>query len=99
MPNNEINLNIICKSTDKNGYKTWSALKRSSSNMKSGVGYAEIIYSTLPHKELWIGTKCTYAKNYLEDVNFTMQKCFVSDWLYKKISATSWKLKINLGKK
>ena len=52
MPSNEINLNIMCESTDKNGYKTWSALKRSSSNMKSGVGYAEIIYSTLPHKEL-----------------------------------------------
>ena len=84
LPNNEINLNIMCESTDKNGYKTWSVLKRSSSNMKSGVGYAEIIDSTVPHKELWIGTKCTYATNYLEDVNFTMQKCSVSDKLYKK---------------
>ena len=84
MPSNEISLNIMCESTDKNGYKTWSVLKRSSSNMESGVGYAEIIDSTVPHKELWIGTKCTYATNYLKDVNFTMQKCSVSNKLYKK---------------
>ena len=84
MPSNEISLNIMCESTDKNGYKTWSVLKRSSSNMESGVGYAEIVDSTVPHKELWIGTKCTYATNYLEDVNFTMQKCTVSDKLYEK---------------
>ena len=84
MPNNEINLNIMCESTDKNDYKTWSVLKRSGSNMESGVGYAEIIDSTLPHKELWIGTRCTYATNYLKNVNFTIQKCSVSDELYKK---------------
>ena len=84
MPSYEINLNIMCEFTDKNGYKTWSVLKRSSSNMESGVGYAEIIDSTVPHKELWIGTKCTYATNYLEDVNFTIQKCTVSDKLYEK---------------
>ena len=40
--------------------------------MESGVGYAEIVDSTVPHKELWIGTKCTYATNYLDDVNFTI---------------------------
>ena len=84
MPSNEISLNIMCESTDKNGYKTWSVLKRSSSNMESGVGYAEIVDSTVPHKKLWIGTKCTYATNYLEDVNFTMQKCTVSSKLYQK---------------
>ena len=83
MPSNEISLNIMCESIDKNGYKTWSVLKRSSSNMQSGVGYAEIVDSTVPHKELWIGTKCKYATNYLEDVNFTMQKCSVSAKLYK----------------
>ena len=27
MPSNEISLNIMCESTDKNGYKTWSVLK------------------------------------------------------------------------
>ena len=84
MPSNEINLNIMCESIDKNGYKTWLVLKRSSSSMESGVGYAEIVDSTVPHKELWIGTKCTYATNYLEDVNFTIQKCTVSDKLYEK---------------
>ena len=52
--------------------------------MESGVGYAEIIDSTMPHKELWIGTRCTYATNYLKNVNFTIQKCSVSDELYKK---------------
>ena len=87
LPTNEINLNIMCESTDKKGYKTWSVLKRSSSNMESGVGYAEIIDSTVPHKKLWIGTRCTYATNYLKAINFTIQKCLVTDKLYKKFLA------------
>ena len=45
MPSNEISLNIMCESTDKNGYKTWSVLKRSSSNMESVCRYAEIVDS------------------------------------------------------
>ena len=84
MPSNEIKLNIMCESTDKNGYKTWSVLKRSSSNIESGVRYAEIVDSNVPHKKLWIGTKCTCATNYIEVVNFIIQKCSASDKLYEK---------------
>ena len=83
MLNNEIDLNIMCESNDKNGYTGWSLLKRTG-NMESGVGYAEIIDSTIPDKDLWIGTKCTYATNYLNNVGFTMQKCPLSNKLYDK---------------
>jgi len=93
MLNNAINLNIMCESTDKKGYKTWSVLKRNSNSMGSGVGYAEIIDSTVPHKELWVGTRCTYATNYLKDVNFTMQKCSVSNKVYKKFLVLDQKKK------
>ena len=46
--------------------------------------YDEIIDSIVTHKDLWIGTKCTYAANYLEDGNFTIQKFSASDKLYEK---------------
>ena len=85
MSNNDITLNIMCENTDKNGYKTWSVAKRSGSSMSGGIGYLEIVDSTVPYKDLLIGTKCKYAINYLKNVSFTMTKCPVSNDLYTKI--------------
>ena len=85
MSNNDITLNIMCENTDKNGYKTWSVAKRSGSSMSGGIGYSEIVDSTVPYKDLIIGTKCKYAINYLKNVSFTITKCPVSNDLYTKI--------------
>ena len=85
MPNNDINLNIMCESMDKNGHKSWSAVKRSGSSMAGGIGYSEIVDSTAPYKDLFIGTRCKYATNYLTNVSFTITKCPVSNDLYTKL--------------
>ena len=85
MPNNAINLNIMCESMDKNGHKSWSAVKRSGSSMAGGIGYSEIVDSTAPYKDLFIGTRCKYATNYLTNVSFTITKCPVSNDLYTKL--------------
>ena len=51
----------------------------------SGVGMVEYIDGTGPWKEV-IGTKCTYATTYLEDVNFTIDKCKISEKAYNALS-------------
>ena len=45
--NNNMELNNMCESIDKNQYKTWSLFKRSGP-LDSGVGVYEIVDTTLP---------------------------------------------------
>ena len=82
----------MCESEDKNGYKTWSISRRKSEVQTSGVGSYEIVDSTIPKKELYIGKKCTYAVKYLKETNFYKSKCKIFEELSKVFE------KIGLGK-
>lgn len=53
--------------------------------MAGGIGYSEIVDSTTPYKDLFIGTRCNYATNYLTNVSFTITKYPVSNDLYTKL--------------
>ena len=87
-----VELYFMCESEDKNGYKTWSINRRNSEAHNSGVGIYEIVNSTIPKKELYIGKKCTYAVKYLKETNFYKSKCKISEELSKVFE------KIGLGK-
>ena len=87
-----VELYFMCESEDKNGYKTWSISRRKSEVQTSGVGSYEIVDSTIPKKELYIGKKCTYAVKYLKETNFYKSKCKISEELSKVFE------KIGLGK-
>ena len=76
-PNN-VDLYFMCEMEDKNGYKIWLVSKRNSETQSSGVGSYEIVNTTIPNKELFIGKKCTYAVKYLKETNFTKSKCKIS---------------------
>ena len=78
-----VELYFMCESEDKNGYKTWSISRRKSEAQNSGVGSYEIVNSTIPKKELYIGKKCTYAVKYLKETNFYKSKCKISEELSK----------------
>ncbi len=75
--NNYINLIVMCETIDKNGYKTW-ALNKRQGILSGGVGSTEIVDTTIPKKELYIGTKCKFAIKYLDEVNFYKNKCKIS---------------------
>ena len=81
----EVTIEVICENSDKKGFKTWTILKRNSLEFDVGVGASEIIYGTGPWKHL-VGTKCTYATNYLNNVNFAIDKCDISDKAFKVLS-------------
>ena len=67
---------------DKNKYKTWLLFKRSGP-LDSGVGVYEIVDTTLPNRELFIGMKCTYAIKYMDEINFTKSKCKITEKMEK----------------
>ena len=75
-----VELYFMCESEDKNGYKTWSLNKRQG-ELGSGIGFFEIVDTTIPKKELYVGTKCTYAVKYLKETNFYKSKCKISEEL------------------
>ena len=79
---NNMELNYMCESIDKNQYKIWSLFKRSGS-IDSGVGVYEIVDTTLPNRELFIGMKCTYAIKYMDEINFTKSKCKINEKMEK----------------
>ena len=78
---NNIDLNIMCESVDKNNNKEWTLLTREG-EMVAGIGISTVVGTTSSYKKNYIGTKCKYATTYLEDVNFTISKCPVSKKLY-----------------
>ena len=73
----------MCEREDKNGYKIWTISRRNSETQSSGVGFFEIVNTTMPKKELFIGKKCTYAVQYLKETNFYKSKCKISEELSK----------------
>jgi len=86
--NNNVSLIVMCESTDKNGYKTW-ALNKRDGEFVGGVGANEIVDTTIPKKNLYIGTKCKFAIKYLDEMNFYKNKCKISKELaevFEKIS-------------
>ncbi len=82
LPDGDIELNNMCEGQDKNGYKTWSLYKRSGP-LDSGIGSYEIVDTTLPNRELFIGLKCTYAIRYMDEINFVKSKCKISEAMEK----------------
>ena len=82
LSNNNMELNNMCESIDKNQYKIWSLFKRSGP-LDSGVGTYEIIDTTLPYRKLFIGTKCTYAIRYMDEINFSESKCKITEKMEK----------------
>ena len=72
----------MCESIDKNGFKTWTLNKRDG-ELDGGVGTNEIIDTTIPKKNLYIGTKCKFAIKYLDEMNFYKNKCRISKELAK----------------
>ena len=80
--NKNVSLIVMCESIDKNGFKTWTLNKRDG-ELDGGVGTNEIIDTTIPKKNLYIGTKCTFAIKYLDEMNFYKNKCIISKELAK----------------
>ena len=80
---NNVELYFMCEREDKNGHKYWTISRRNSETQSSGVGYFEIVNTTIPKKELFIGKKCTYAVQYLKETNFYKSKCKISEELSK----------------
>ena len=72
-----IELNNMCEGIDKKGFKTWSLYKRKGP-LDSGVGTYEIVDTTLPNRNLFIGLKCTYAIRYMQEINFVKSKCKIT---------------------
>ena len=70
LSNDNMELNNMCESIDKNQYKTRSLFKRVGP-LDSGVGIYEIVDTSLPNRELFIVMKCTYVIKYMEEINFT----------------------------
>ena len=66
--------NLICESTDQNGYKSWSEFKREDTTLKAGSGNSVYIDGTGIYKD-FIGSKCIFSTNYLDDTLFFKSKC------------------------
>ena len=65
----KMELTDMCELVDKNGFKTWTLLKKNCS-MDKRVGIYEIIDSNIPDRDLRISTKCNYVINYLDITSF-----------------------------
>lgn len=82
--NELIFLKVICEISLDDGNKIWSALERSSSSFKSGIGESTIIDATGRYKKLK-GTKCVYAVTKYENSSFVQEKCKINDEIFKKL--------------
>ncbi len=80
-----INLNMTCENIDHKGNKSWSVLKRDSSEFDAGVGVNEYVDGTGPWKNI-IGAKCSYGIRYFEDASYSIEKCKISEKAYKEFS-------------
>ena len=66
--------NLICESIDQNGHKSWSEFKREDTTMEAGSGSSIYIDGTGLYKK-FIGSKCIFSTNYLENTLFFKSKC------------------------
>ena len=66
------------------GYKIWTKLKRSDSDVDAGVGGSIILDGTGPYKKLK-GTECLYAVSFLKEIVFTRTRCSISNKLFEEL--------------
>ena len=80
-----INLNMKCENIDHSGNKTWSVIKRESSEFDAGVGITKYEDGTGPWRYI-IGEECKYGIKYFEEASYSIEKCEISDRAYKEFS-------------
>ncbi len=74
----------ICEIEFDDGYKIWTKLKRSDSDVDVGVGGSMILDGTGPYKKLK-GTECLYAVSFLKEIVFTKTRCSISNKLFEEL--------------
>ena len=79
-----LELNNICEVEFDDGYKIWTQLKRSDSDVDAGVGGSIILDGTGPYKKLK-GTECIYGVSFLKEIVFTKSKCNISNELFEEL--------------
>ena len=83
--NKSIDLNMKCEGVDHKGNKSWSVIKRESSEFDAGVGTNKYVDGTGPWKYL-IGAECKYGIKYFEEANYSVEKCKISEKAYNALS-------------
>ena len=83
--NKSIDLDMKCEGIDHNGNKSWSVIKRKSSEFDAGVGITKYVDGTGPWKHL-TGTECKYGIKYFGEANYSVEKCKISEKAYKGFS-------------
>ena len=79
-----VELSNICEIEFDDGYKIWTKLKRSDSDVDAGVGGSIILDGTGPYKKLK-GTECLYAVSFLKEIVFTKTRCSISNKLFEEL--------------
>ena len=79
-----LELNNICEIEFDDGYKIWTQLKRSDSDVDAGVGGSIILDGTGPYKKLK-GKECIYAVSFLKEIVFTKTRCSISNKLFEEL--------------
>ena len=79
-----VELSNICEIEFDNGYKIWTQLKRSDSDVDAGVGGSIILDGTGPYKKLK-GTECLYAVSFLKEIVFYKERCSISNKLFEEL--------------
>ena len=79
-----VELSNICEIEFDDGYKIWTQLKRSDSDVDAGVGGSIILDGTGFYKKLK-GTECLYAVSFLKEIVFTKTRCSISNKLFEEL--------------
>ena len=79
-----VELSNICEIEFDDGYKIWTQLKRSDSDVDAGVGGSIILDGTGPYKKLK-GTQCLYAVSFLKEIVFGKTRCSISNKLFEEL--------------
>ena len=66
---------VYCESIDQNKYKFTVKLFRNKGDFNSGIGHFIVIDGQGPWKN-FVGKKCTYAIQYIEEGFIRIDKCF-----------------------
>ena len=79
-----VELSNLCEIEFDDGYKIWTQLKRSDSDVDAGVGVSIILDGTGPYKKLK-GTECLYAVSFLKEMVFYKERCSISNKLFEEL--------------
>ncbi len=79
----DFKLDIICEFINQDGEIMWQRAIRDGDEI-SGSGRVEYFAGTGKYKAL-IGAKCNYAVRYLDERNFSIEKCKLTDKQYNKL--------------